>query len=146
MPIVQQLMKYGLVAAISAISDWIVFSILLLLTGQHLPSQGAARLVGGGVSFFLNKHWSFVEGTGLLIVRSARRFLLLYAVSYVLSILALLLLVDVLGFWVVWGKLMADGMMLVFNFTVMRVYVFNKRDGITAGIRLALPSTRSKSL
>lgn len=128
MKLVRQFVKYGGVAAGSAGSDWLIFAGLSLLDVHYIYAQMVARLVGGLFSFTINKYWAFDRGHGKLVVEG-RRFLLLYVVSYHLSLAILYLLADKLGVMLPLAKLGADSTCLVINFIIMRVYVFHGRTG-----------------
>lgn len=135
MPILHRMAKYGGVAAGSTATDWLVFSLVYALTGNHLVGQIFSRISGGVFSFSLNRFWSFNAGhTGRVTVQG-RRFLLLYAFSYTLSLTLLYLQVDVLAQNPYISKLMADGACLIVNFTVMNLYVYRDRPGITTALR-----------
>lgn len=128
--VAEQAAKYGCVAGVSALSDWLVFVSLTLLGVNYLVAQGSARLVGGLVSFSANKYWSFEAGK-VHLTSAARRFLLLYCFSYALSLSLLYWWVDLIGLSPFTGKLLADTSCLFVNFVVMRSYVFTSRAGIT---------------
>lgn len=118
-----QFLRYVGVAVAAAGADWVVFAVALAGGAWHLHAQALARVAGGLCSFVANQRWSFQAGQGDGL-RQARRFGALYAVSYVLSLSLLYLLVDLGGGDPYLGKLAADGLCFVFNFAVMRSWVF----------------------
>lgn len=124
--------KYIGVAGGSAIVDWLVFTGLFLLTQSHLPAQLTARASGGLFSFLANRFWSFSAKGRSHVSVQGRRFLLLYAFSYTLSLSSLYVLVDLFGFNLFLSKLASDSLCLVVNFLVMHLYVFRDRDGLIA--------------
>lgn len=130
-----QFAKYGLVAAMSALSDWAIFTLLFRIFGLPVTAQCVARIVGGVVSFATNRNWSFRRDKKQLLVVEARRFLLLYAFSYMISISIFYTLVDAMGCDPYLGKLVADSACFVINFIVMKLYVFKERKGFTALLR-----------
>ncbi len=127
-----QFAKYGLVAAMSALSDWAAFTLLFMIFGLPVTAQCVARIVGGVVSFAANRNWSFRRDKKQLLAVEARRFLLLYAFSYMISISIFYTLVDVMGNDPYLGKLVADSACFVINFIVMKLYVFKDRKGFTS--------------
>lgn len=115
--------KYSLAAISSAVADWVVFICLNELTAQALFSQGVARLTGGGVSFVFNKNVSFrsfeSRASGELV-----KFTLLYAVSYVLSILFMYAGVYFYSDYEYVVKILSDSVLFLFNFFMMKFFVF----------------------
>jgi len=83
-----------------------------------------SRIVGGLVSFLLNKYWSFRSLEHRAILLEGIRFAILYVFSYMLSIVLVYLLVDRLGFPVYVSKLGSDSTCFVVNFCAMRIYVY----------------------
>ena len=127
-----QLSKYTVVAGGSAISDWVTFVFLMWIGFPPIFAQMAARVVGGLFSFLSNRGWSFkVSVDGAVLVQS-RRFALLYVASYTLSVTLFYLAVHILDFAPYIAKLCIDSFCFLFNFTVMRIYVFKSRSGLLA--------------
>ena len=78
---------------------------------------------------FANKTWTFdARSHGHLTVQG-RRFLLLYAFSYVLAVGILYLMVDILDVTPYVGKAASDVSCFVVNFIIMSIYVFHSREG-----------------
>lgn len=116
--------QYSGVAALSAASDWLTFTVLVSALGvDHLASLMAARLVGGLVSFAVNRQWTFSGGARHSLSRSGRRFLLLYAASYGLSA-GLFSLLSAVRLPPYPAKLITDLTCFLVNFAVMKTYVF----------------------
>ena len=124
--------KYCSVATGAMLTDWVVFLILNVLGVKYIYAQMVARIAGGLFSFAVNRGWSFEAWQDGHLTRHGRRFLLLYAFSYVLSISLLYLLVEQVGMVKYVAKLVADGTCFLLNFVVMRTYVFKDRAGFTA--------------
>lgn len=128
--------RYASVAVFSAGSDWVVFSALVSLLDQpHLASLMIARIVGGLVSFFCNRHWTWSERRHLAVTQQGRRFLILYMVSYTISVGLFSLLSGVLGLPPYPAKLLTDISCFVLNFLVMQVYVYHQRIGFLGRLR-----------
>lgn len=130
--------KYCGVAGGAALSDWLVFVILDVLGVNHIYAQMISRISGGVFSFVVNRKWSFNAGHVDHLTRQGRRFMLLYAFSYALSVGLLYFLVDVLGMPKYAAKLAADSTCFVVNFVAMRIYVFKDRAGFTAAFASVL--------
>ncbi len=125
MVIAKQFSKYGGIAVGSALTDYALFSVLLLLEVNILVAQGVARIAGGIFSFLFNKYWNFETNSLIDAVREARRFLILYATSYTIALGLFYGFIEVFNFGAYSSKIMIDITIFIFNFTVMRLYVFN---------------------
>jgi putative flippase GtrA len=116
--------KFTLVAGGVAASDWCVFTLLHFLGIPALPSQGFARLVGGALSFFCNRVWSFKSGKENSLSRQGARFLLLYVASFTLAIVLYWVLYKHLNIGAFKAKVFTDLSCFMFNFVVMNLYVY----------------------
>lgn len=123
-----QVSKYVSVALFSAGSDWVVFTVLIsVFNVQHLAALIVARIVGGVVSFLSNRYWTWGRNHQIALTRQGFRFLVLYAVSYAISISEFYLLNSVFGLSAYTAKLVTDCTCFVVNYLVMKGYVFRAR-------------------
>lgn len=128
--------KYISVAAGSAASDWLTFSALTFVGLNPTYAQGTSRIIGGLFSFGANRQWSF-NATGLTSVTvQGRRFILLYCVSYGLSLTSFYFFSNIIEINIFLSKLITDSALFIFNFIVMWLYVFHKRTGFIRWIKL----------
>jgi putative flippase GtrA len=132
-----QFMKYVTVALISAASDWIVFAGLFALFGRPIAAQATSRIVGGVVSFAINKYWSFESREHKRTLIEAWRFIVLFGASYILS-LALFSFMTWVAVHPYVAKLLADSACFIFNFMVMRLWVYRRRRPGATARRLSL--------
>jgi putative flippase GtrA len=130
-----QFLKYILTAACSAVTDWLAFLGFLFIPINPVAAQMASRLLGGLLSFVLNRHWSFRDQKGGKLAMHGRRFILTYCLSYAISVSIMVLGVEVLRCSPYWTKLAADSTCLLFNFVLMRTYVFVSRAGVSNFLR-----------
>ena len=122
--------RYCSVALAAAASDWLVFALLVSGLGlAPLLSLMTARIVGGLSSFLCNRYWTWGANRQIALTQQGRRFVLLYAFSYALSVGLFWLLTDVLFFSPYLGKLVTDLSCFMINFLVMNSYVFHSRPG-----------------
>ena len=137
MNIVIQFVKYSTVALLSALSDWIVFVGILALFGSPIGAQAISRIVGGVVSFAINKYWSFESRQRDRTLIQAWRFILLFGISYTFS-LALFAFVTWLGLHPYVAKLLSDSACFLFNFLMMRLWVYRHRHSGAAARQLSV--------
>jgi putative flippase GtrA len=121
--IAAQFAKYVTVALLSAASDWVVFATLFAAFGWTIMAQATSRIVGGLVSFGINKYWSFQSYQHKRALHEASRFVLLFIASYGLS-LSLFSALTYIGTQPYWAKLITDTSCFVFNFLVMRFWIY----------------------
>jgi putative flippase GtrA len=114
--IASQFAKYVIVALLSAASDF----------GWTIMAQATSRIVGGLVSFSINKYWSFQSYQHMRALHEAWRFAMLFIASYGLS-LSLFSGLTYLGTGPYWAKLITDTSCFLFNFLVMRFWVYRPR-------------------
>jgi len=123
--ITRQFVRYVIVAALATASDWAVFTALLALFGVPIAAQGTSRIIGGLVSFTVNKYWSFQSPDADRVLLEARRFVTLFAISYLVS-LSLFSSLTLFGLSPYWAKLVADTVCFFFNFVMMRAWVYRR--------------------
>jgi putative flippase GtrA/SAM-dependent methyltransferase len=123
--------RYFSVALLAAGGDWLLFVLLASVIGlAPLTSLMAARVAGGLLSFVGNRYWTWGANRRIALTQQGRRFLLLYALSYALSVALFRLLTEVLALPPYPSKLAADLSCFAFNFVVMNAYVFHARAGL----------------
>ena len=127
MKIAFQLLKYMIVAALSAASDWVVFVLLFAAFDWPLLAQATSRIVGGVISFCVNKYWSFQSRQHARASVEAPRFLVLFVVSFLLSLSLFsgLIFIKVQPYW---AKLLTDTTCFFLNFLVMRFWVYRPQS------------------
>ncbi len=123
--------RYCSVAVLAAGGDWLVFALLASAAGlDPLASLMTARVVGGLVSFVSNRQWTWGGRRHIALTQQGRRFLLLYGVSYVVSVALFRLLTAGLLLPPYPSKLATDLACFGLNYLVMNAYVFHARAGV----------------
>ena len=133
--------RYCSVALLAASTDWLVFALLVSAIGlAPLTSLMAERVAGGLTSFLCNRYWTWSANRQIALTRQGRRFVLLYAFSYALSVALFRLLTEIASLPPYPSKLFTDLSCFVINFLVMNSYVFHARAGLG---RLFIRTSRS---
>jgi putative flippase GtrA len=143
--IATQFAKYVTVALLSAASDWVVFATLLAAFGWTIQAQAISRIVGGLVSFGTNKYWSFQSYEHKQALHEAWRFAALFVASYGLS-LSLFSGLTLLGTGPYWAKLITDTCCFLFNFLVMRFWVYRPRRSASKATEHKIDSSSGQHL
>ncbi|MCG8488390.1 MAG: GtrA family protein [Chromatiales bacterium] len=126
----QQILRYLLVGGASWVVDFLVF----YLTYSHIgivSAQTIARIVGAVVAFAGHKLIVFEDRqfTPKAIRQQLIQYLILWFVSYSLSILLLLAFVELLQLHPVAAKLITETIIIAINFVTMRRYIFASKAG-----------------
>ncbi|MCG7983990.1 MAG: GtrA family protein [Candidatus Thiodiazotropha lotti] len=126
----QQFLRYLLVGGVSWVVDFLVFFLTYSPFGI-VTAQTIARIVGALVAFAGHKLIVFEDRqfTPQAIRQQLIQYLILWLVSYTLSIMLLLGFVDLLHFHPVAAKLITETIIIVINFVTMRRYIFASNAG-----------------
>ncbi len=120
--------RYLISGGITVIAD---FSVYWLLTSAldvwYLHAHFISRTFGGVVCFGLNRYFTFAHREPRRFVSEAFRFLVLYGVSFVLSSVLVYSLVSGAGIGAVIGKFIAECIVFLLNYTVMKYWVMAHR-------------------
>ena len=133
--------RYCSVALLAAGGDWLLFILLASVIGlAPLTSLMVARAAGGLLSFLSNRYWTWGANRQISLTQQGRRFLLLYAFGYALSVTLFRLLTEDLHLPPYPSKLATDFACFLINFVVMNAYVFHARAGLARLFVRANPS------
>lgn len=121
-PTLGQLIRYGIVGILSNILAYLVYLGITAAGMEPKLAMSLVYLLGIIQTFFLNKTWSFnFDGAT---TPAMVRYIIIYLLGYLINILALLLLVDHLGFphqWVMAGLIL---FMALFFFVGQKFWAF----------------------
>jgi len=120
--------RYLISGGITVIADLSVFWILTsVLDVWYLHAHFISRTFGGVVCFALNRYFTFAHRPPQRFVPEAARFLGLYGMSFVLSSMLVYAFVSRLGADAIIGKFVAECVVFLFNYTVMKYWVMAHR-------------------
>lgn len=127
--LIWQLSFVSIASVSSFLVDIILFIFLNFIGLGFLVSQSIARLTGGVVSFYINRNFSFWS-TSNKIYSQAGRFILLYVTSYCLSLFLLRYIHLQMNISLLYAKLFSDLCCFVFNFFIMKLYVYSDSNSL----------------
>lgn len=131
MKVAARFVSYCSVALLAAGVDWLVFMVLISAFGLwSLSSLMVARIAGGLTSFLSNRYWTWGANRQITLTQQGRRFVLLYVLSYTLSVALFRLLTEVFLLIPLLSKLATDISCFVINFMLMNFYVYHARVGL----------------
>ena len=126
----QQLHRYTLVGGLVFLIDLVTYWMLMNIAGSwYLYAHFISRTVGGAACFLLNRYVTFKKtGTGDL-GSDLSRFLVLYGISFCFASALVYANVTVAGLGPMAGKVVAEVLVFLFNYTVMKYWVMKPTAG-----------------
>lgn len=125
MRIYKEILKFSASSFIGFIVDYILYTLLILITGNLRLSNIAARVVSATVNFTLNRRFVFKSNEG--IVKSALEYALLAVAILVGNTLVLEFLVGKLSLNTMLAKLITEIFFFLLSWTVQHFVVFKKK-------------------
>lgn len=120
----QQLHVYTLVgAAVFALDLGTYWALMNWLGSWFLYAHFVSRTIGGAACFLLNRFVTFRRREPQGLWAEAVRFAVLYGASFVLASLLVYGLVEWAGLSPMAGKVAAEILVFLFNYTVMKYWV-----------------------
>ncbi|HEY4482775.1 MAG TPA: glycosyltransferase [Candidatus Paceibacterota bacterium] len=123
---IPMLVKYVISGGSAAFVD--IFSLYVLtewLGLWYLISAGLAFLVAFWVSFFMQKHWTFQDGSA----QSRKQAVVYFGVALVnlgVNTLLMFFLVDLVHLWYVFAQMITGGLIAFSSFFIYRKFIFKK--------------------
>lgn len=121
----QQLIRYGLVGAVSNLTIYFVYLLITYLGVEPKIAMTLVYIIGASIGFVGNRKWAFThqgEPFG-----AAMRYILAHSIGYLLNFLILYTFVDSLGYAHQWVQAVAIIIVAAFIFVVFKYYVFVKK-------------------
>jgi putative flippase GtrA len=116
--------RYLISGGITVIADLSVFWLLTSMMDMwYLYAHFISRSFGGAVCFGLNRYFTFADRRTQSLVSEAVRFMVLYGISFVASSVLVYAFVSGFGAGAVLGKFIAECVVFLFNYTVMKYWV-----------------------
>lgn len=122
MALTKQIVRFGIVGLVS---NAVLYGLYVLATAlgiQHIVAMTAVFALGVIQTFVFNKRWSFAYHGPR--ARAMLRYLIAYAVAYVINLSAMLVLVDVEGFAHQAVQAVMVVVIAIFLFLAQRLWVF----------------------
>lgn len=118
--------KYCIVGGTAAVVD---FSILFVLTDflnvYYLISATISFIVSALTNYALNRGWTFCSNGKKR--RQLPIFFTIATIGLVLNNSIMYFSVEVLALWYIWAKVIATGIVLMWNFLGNKYFTFNKK-------------------
>jgi len=119
-----QFFKSLIVGGVSALVNLIVLSVLTEYFGVfYLKSSAVGFCCALVVNFTLQKYWTFGERTGDIVLQFTKT-LILALFNLVFNLGILYILTEFFGLWYIFSQVLAIGSLALFNFTILRLYVY----------------------
>jgi len=125
----KKLVKFIIAGGLSA---FVNFAVLYFLTDiinvWYLASSVVAFILSFFVSFFLQKFWTFEDGSKDIIYRQLSIYLLIALLGLLFNTLFMYLLVDRLKLWYMLAQFFISGFIAICNFIAYKTFVFKKKE------------------
>lgn len=122
MTALRQFSRYVTIGVATNLSLYAAYLLLTALGLDPKAAMTATYAVGVALSFHLNRRWTFESGLPYWL--ALRRFVLLYASGYLLNLAGLAFFADRLGLPHQLVQVVVMGALVVYFFTMFRVWVF----------------------
>lgn len=127
----QQAISYFFVGGISAIVEWVMFSVFSSLVGLHyLLSTCLAFIFSTTTNWYLGRKWTFKENKNYAEKKGKELFLIFFvsAIGLIFNVLLMFFFVDILEFNTdlqkILCKIAATGIVFIWNFLVRKFIVY----------------------
>ena len=117
------LFRFSASSALTAILDFIVFSLGIALGQTILLSQISARIVAGVFNYYINREYVFKSTKSVSI--TVIKYILLVLINLTFSYLGIIWLID-MGLSVLTSKILVETTLYFASFAVQRTIIFNK--------------------
>lgn len=121
-----QFLKYIVVGGLAFIVDFLTLYILTEYQHFHyMLSAGIAFIIGLNVNYILAKFFVFKDTK---IVNPKKEYLAIVIISIsglILNQLLLFVITEFLGVYYLYSKLIAATLILIYNFAIRKIFVFN---------------------
>jgi putative flippase GtrA len=121
----RQLIRYGLVGAVSNLTIYFVYLLITYLGVEPKTAMTLVYIIGASIGFIGNRKWTFTHRGDS--TRAALRYVLAHVFGYLLNFLILFTFVDRLGYAHQWVQAMAIIIVAGFLFIVFKYFVFCER-------------------
>ncbi|OGF30932.1 hypothetical protein A2533_03415 [Candidatus Falkowbacteria bacterium RIFOXYD2_FULL_35_9] len=121
----KQFIKYSIIGIVSSIIDFSFLNIFIFFTdwGVYYSAIGAF-LIANFNSFLWNKYWIFGKKQRLKVAKQYGLFLLFSFIGLILNIGIMSILIEWVGLWYNWAKLVAVLIVLLWNYNINKHYTF----------------------
>ena len=120
--IYKEIIKFSGSSIISFVIDYILYSIVFILTKQLILSNILARIISGTVNYTINKNIVFKSKQKIL--QSVIYYIFLALVILTLNTLILKLLVSFIGINAFLAKIITEVVLFTLSYVVQRRYIF----------------------
>ena len=124
--IYKEILKFSASSLIGFITDYAMYALLTLLTGNLILSNVGARLVSATVNFSINR--KFVFGSNGSLAKAAAKYAALAAGILAGNTLVLSLLVNYAGIGRMIAKVLTELIFFAVSWLVQRYFIFKKGD------------------
>ena len=120
----KQLLRYAVVGLVSNLLLYLAYLLITQRGVGHKTTMTLLYAVGVSLTFVFNKNWTFSHQGH--VTKAFIAYIVIYALGYVLNLVALYVLVDKFGFRHQWIQGFMTVILAVLLFTLQKYFVFRK--------------------
>lgn len=124
---IERFMKFGIVGVLNTLINWIIFVVLNFLGVYYILANVIAYCIATANSYIFNSKWVF-KYNGKNKKETTIKFVVLNLFGLGLNTIILYFLVDILAFNKLFSLIIATGVVMVVNYTVNKLWVFNMKN------------------
>ena len=124
--IYKEILKFSFASFAGFLVDYMMYSVLLLLTNHLVLSNIGARFISASVNYTLNRKFVFKSDSNL--VKSALQYFLLAIIILCGNTLLLNILVNYFGIHQMIAKLVTELLFFIISWATQRFVIFRKRN------------------
>lgn len=124
--IYKDILKFSASSFVSFLTDYLIYTLLVLFTKNLVLSNVIARVVSGTLNFSLNHFVVFKSRENVW--KAALKYLLLALSMLAVNTLILKLFAEVVGLHAMIAKILTEFICFFVNFTVQRLLIFKARE------------------
>ena len=127
----QEFIRYLISGSTAALVN---FSFLYFFTDilgvWYLFSSAMSFVIAFFVSFYLQKFWTFRDGSKDVLGRQMVLYLLIALFNLCLNALLMYVLVDLFGVWYMLAQFFVTGTIALWSFLIYKLFIFNQKSPV----------------
>lgn len=128
----RQLIKFAIVGGINTLIDWVVYWLVLIITGWNLQifkqlAKALSFIISATSSYIMNRQWTF-RSQNRNISKEAAKFFLVSSFGLVLNNLFFYIITGIGGCKDIFGLIIATALVTFWNFFANRHWTFRDAD------------------
>ena len=119
------LFRYTIAGGSAALVDWLLYYLAIILLGFHyLLAAFISFIVATAVNYIASATWVFVGNGRFNRKTEISLIYIISATGLIINFVCLTFLIEIFYIHFLWSKIIATGIVFIWNFTIRKFYVF----------------------